>query len=55
MTTVEKPLEMPYWNLLCIRRISLFVYICGVSKDKITKPFAKKFDGLLVNDDKIVN
>ena len=48
--TIEEPLEMPYWNLLC-----QFVYVCSVTKNKITKPYARKFDGLLVNDDKIVN
>ena len=53
--TIEKPLEMPYWNILCLRRICLFVYVCSVTKNKITKPYARKFDGFLVNDDKIVN
>ena len=31
-TTIEKPLEMPYQNLLCLRRICLFVYVCSVTK-----------------------
>ena len=48
--TIEKHLEMPYWNLLYLRRINLLVYYCSVSKNKITKPYAKTFDGLLVND-----
>ena len=52
---IEKPLEIPYWNSLCLRRICLFVYVCSVSKNKITKPYAKKYDRLLVNDDKIVS
>ena len=52
---IEKPLEMPYENLLCPQRICLFVYACSVSKNEITKPNVKKFDRLLVNDDKIVN
>ena len=45
---IEKPLEIPYWNSLCLRSICLFVYICSVMKNKIAKPKAKKFDGLLV-------
>ena len=27
----EKPLEIPYQNLLCLQRICLFVYICSVT------------------------
>ena len=50
---IEKPIEMPYRNLLCLRRIRLLVYVCSVSKNKITKPCAKKYDRLLVNYDKI--
>ena len=50
--SIEKHLEMPHWNLLCLRRIGLFVYVCSVFKNKITKPYAKKFDRLLANDDK---
>ena len=53
--THKETLEMPYWNLLCLWRICLFVYVFSVMKNKITKPYVKKFDGLLVNDDKIVN
>ena len=53
--SIEKPIEMPYWNLLCLQRICLFVYFCSVTENKITKPHAKKFDGLLVNDDEIVS
>ena len=45
--TIEKPLEMPFWNLLCLRRIGLSVYIFSVSKNKITQPHTDKFDGLL--------
>ena len=52
---IEKHLEMPYWNLLCLRRIGLLAYVCSVSKNIITKPYAKKLDRILVNDDKIVN
>ena len=52
--TTEKPPEMSYWNLLCLRRFHLLVNVFSVSKNKITKPYAKKYDGLLVNDDKIV-
>ena len=52
---IEKPLEMPCWNLLCLRRICLFVYVFSITKNKITKPYAMKFDGLLVNNDRIVN
>ena len=55
LETIEKLLEMPYQNLLCLPRICLFVYVYNVTKDKVTKPYAKKFDELLVNDDKIVN
>ena len=52
---IEKPVGMQYYNLLCLRRIGLLVYVCSVSKNKITKLYAKKFDWLVVNDDKIVN
>ena len=38
---IEKPLEMPYWNVLCLWRSA--------------KPYANYFDRLFVNDDKIVN
>ena len=40
---IKKPLELPYRNLFCLRRI--------------TQPHTKQFDGLVVNDnnDKIVN
>ena len=31
--SIEKPLEMPHWNLLCLRRIGLFVYIFQCSKN----------------------
>ena len=52
---IEKPLEMPNWNLLSLRRICLFVYVCDVTKNNITKPHDKKFDGILVTDDKKMN
>ena len=44
VASIEKPLEMPYWNLLCIQRIGLLVYVFSVSKNKITTPYAKKLD-----------
>ena len=34
--------------------IGLLVYGFSVSENKITKPYAKKYDWLLVNNDKIV-
>ena len=52
---IEKPPEMPYKNLLCLQRICLFVYVCSITKNEIIKPCDKKFDGILVNDDNIVN
>ena len=29
---IEEPLEMPYWNSLCLKRICLFVYVFSVTK-----------------------
>ena len=43
MCIIEKPLEMPYWNLSCLQRIGQLVYISSVSKNKITKPYTQKF------------
>ena len=43
--SIEKHLEMPCSNLLCLQRICLFVYVCSVTKNKITKPYARNFDG----------
>ena len=54
MLTIEKPIEMPQWNLSCPRRIRLFGYIFSTSKNKITKLYANKFGRLLVNCNKIV-
>ena len=51
---IEKPLDMPYWNILCLWRIGLFVYIFSVSKNKIIQTHIKNFDLLLVNDDNTV-
>ena len=35
--------------------ISLFVYVCSISNIKSPNLYAKKFDGLFVNNNKIVN
>ena len=40
-------------EFIVLREICLFVYVYSVTKNKITKPYAKKFDGLLVNDEKL--
>ena len=52
---IEKPLEMPDWNLFCMGRIGLIVHISSVSKNKVAQPFAMKFDGLSVHISNIVN
>ena len=36
------------------RENGLLVHIFSVSKNKITQPYIKKFDLLLVNDDKMI-
>ena len=54
----RKPLEMPDWNLLYLQRIrerGLSVYVFSASKIKSPNLYAKKFGGLQVNNDKIVN
>ena len=51
---IEKPLQMPDWNLCIYGENGLFVYIFSVLK-KITQPLCQEFDGLLVNKNKIVN
>ena len=51
-----------YWETSRVAQVStenhgcsdLFVYIFSVSKNRIIQPFAKKFGGFLVNDNKIV-
>ena len=54
--TIEKPFRDALLEfIVSTENLCLFVYVCSVMKNKITKPCAKKFDGLLVNDDKIVN
>ena len=44
-----------YSELKTNRVIDIIVYVISVLQNKITKPYAKKYDRLLVNDDKIVN
>ena len=59
--SIEKPLEMPNWNLLVIGEVQLidksclFFFIFSVPRNKITQPYAKQFSWLLVNKNKMVN
>ena len=62
--TIEKPLEMHAHRekifvhaqlKFIVSTKNLSVYICSITKNKLNKPYAKKFDGLLVYDDNIVN
>ena len=54
--SIEKPVELSGFDLSCLRRInaiylkktSAFFYFFSVSKNKNTKPYFKKFGGLLV-------
>ena len=58
---IEKPIEMPDWNLFCLLRIIadyferfLFVYILSMLKNEIINPDARKLGGLFVNKNKVV-
>ena len=52
---LEKPLEMPDWNLLCLRRKWSICLLFQCTEKKSPNLYAKKFAGLLVNNNKIVN
>ena len=56
LITIEKPLELPDWNLSCQQTImadplKIFCLFTFMPKNKVTEPYAHKLGGLVVNND----